>query len=76
MTTESRSVSADVSDDDPCRLELIEVLTRDSTDDPSASAGDDEDQSANVICEVWAVKDEPSDDVRRRQNYYLLMLLL
>jgi len=61
--TESTSLPADVTDDDSCRLEFIEIvpLTRD-TDDPCTTECDSGDWSAEVKQEnLPVVKQEPDD---------------
>jgi len=61
--TESTSLPADVTDDDSCRLEFIEIvpLTRD-TDDPCTTECDSGDWSAEVKEEnLPVVKQEPDD---------------
>ena len=61
--TESTSLPVDVTDDDSCRLEFIEIvsLTRD-TDDPCTTECDSGDWSAEVKQEnLPVVKQEPDD---------------
>ena len=61
--TESTSLPADVTDDDSCRLEFIEIvpLTRD-TDGPCTTECDSGDWSAEVKQEnLPVVKQEPDD---------------
>jgi len=63
--TESTNLPADVTDDDSCRLEFIEIvpLTRD-TDGPCTTECDSGDWSAEVKQEnLPVVKQEPDDDV-------------